>query len=84
MSDDALDAAHDASEAEVDIDVDDPVHTGLQGALPLDVSTGDARVDAAVGRLRALDGLDLADHPAVFTDAHRALQDALVDLDRDA
>jgi hypothetical protein len=57
-------------------------HVGLQGALPLDVRTGDARVDAAVSRLHDLDGAPLADHPGVFTEVHRALQDALVDLDR--
>lgn len=61
-------------------DDDDAIPT--QGALPLDVRTGDAGVDAAVGQLAALDELPVGEHAEVFTAVHRALQDALVDLDR--
>ena len=53
-----------------------------QGALPLGVRTGDARVDAAMQQLADLDALPVTDHAQVFTEVHRALQDALVDLDR--
>jgi hypothetical protein len=64
----------------VHLAADGPVPT--QGALPLAVRTGDADVDAAVARLAVLDGLPIDEHADVFTDVHRALQDALVDLDR--
>jgi hypothetical protein len=45
--------------------------------------TGEPRVDAALDRLRALDGEPLAGHVAVYEDVHRLLQDALSDLDGD-
>lgn len=54
-----------------------------QGLLPLDVQTGDPRVDAAIAELRDLDQLPVSDHPAVFTQVHRALQDAMLTLDQD-
>jgi hypothetical protein len=53
-----------------------------QDALPLGVRTGDARVDAAMVQLADLESLPISDHAQVFTEVHRALQDALVDLDR--
>lgn len=80
---------------ELDVDVDDESvearlsgfdadedRVATQGALPLDVRTGDAGVDAAVAQLRDLDDRPVAEHAEVFTAVHRALQDALVDLDR--
>jgi hypothetical protein len=60
----------------------DEENVATQGALPLDVRTGDAGVDAAVAQLRDLDDRPVAEHAEVFTAVHRALQDALVDLDR--
>ncbi len=45
--------------------------------------TGEPDVDAAVQRLDGLDDLPVADHVAVFDDAHRQLQDALADLDEE-
>jgi hypothetical protein len=54
-----------------------------QGALPLDVRTGDPRVDAAVAALRDLDDLPVAEHAGIFTQVHRDLQDALLTLDQD-
>lgn len=60
----------------------DEAHVPTQGALPLDMRTGDAGVDAAVAQLAALDDRPVAEHAEVFTAVHRALQDALVDLDR--
>ena len=53
-----------------------------QGALPLDVKTGDPRVDAAVSSLRDLDHMPVSDHAEVFTQVHRDLQDALLTLDQ--
>jgi hypothetical protein len=50
--------------------------------LPLAVSTGDADVDRTLARLADLEGLPLAEHADLFTQVHRGLQDALVDLDR--
>lgn len=66
---------------EVDLGIDEE-RVATQGALPLDVRTGDAGVDAAVSQLRDLDDRPVAEHAEVFTAVHRALQDALVDLDR--
>jgi hypothetical protein len=40
-------------------------------------STGDARVDDALGRLADLDGLPVHEHPAVFGQMYEALADAL-------
>jgi hypothetical protein len=54
-----------------------------QGLLPLDVQTGDPRVDAAIAELRDLEQLPVSDHPDVFTQVHRALQDAMLTLDQD-
>ena len=45
-------------------------------------STGDPRVDGAVGRLADLAASDITEHPAVLEDVHRRLHDALADLDR--
>ena len=62
-------------------DVDD-ARIPSQGALPLDVQTGDSRVDAAVSGLRELDRLPVSEHAEVFTQVHRDLQDALLTLDQ--
>lgn len=43
-------------------------------------STGDPRVDEAVGRLAELAALPAAGHPAVFEYVHRRLEEALGDL----
>jgi hypothetical protein len=52
-----------------------------QGSL-FAASTGDPRVDGAVGRLADLTTSDITEHPAVLEDVHRRLHDALADLDR--
>jgi hypothetical protein len=46
-------------------------------------TTGDERVDAALARLTELDQAPLTEHPAVFADVHRRLQEALTGLDED-
>jgi hypothetical protein len=63
-------------------DASTSVEPARQGALPLAVSTGDESVDRTLSALADLDGLPLEEHAAVFTQVHRGLQDALVDLDR--
>ena len=52
--------------------------------LPLAVPTswtptGDVRVDSAVELVADLSDLPLADHPEVYEDVHRRLQQALAD-----
>lgn len=47
-------------------------------------STGDARVDAALYRLDALDEFPVAEHVAQFDAIHKALQDALTAIDDDS
>lgn len=47
-------------------------------------TTGDERVDAALARLTALEQAPLTEHPAVFADVHRRLQEALTGLDEAA
>ena len=44
-------------------------------------TTGDARVDDALGRLGDLTGLPVAEHLPVYEDVQRRLHDALADLD---
>ena len=44
-------------------------------------TTGDERVDAALARLTELEQAPLTEHPAVFDDVHRRLQEALTGLD---
>jgi hypothetical protein len=44
-------------------------------------TTGDERVDAAMARLGELEATPLAEHPAIFQDVHRRLQDALTGID---
>lgn len=44
-------------------------------------TTGDARVDDALGRLGDLSGLPVAEHLPVYEDVQRRLHDALADLD---
>jgi hypothetical protein len=46
-------------------------------------TTGDERVDAAMARLGELEGAPPAEHPAIFQDVHRRLQDALTGIDGD-
>lgn len=46
------------------------------GGVP---STGEPRVDAALAPLRRLPDLPVADHPDVYDEVHRGLQDALAD-----
>ncbi|HSK55369.1 MAG TPA: hypothetical protein VK908_08950 [Jiangellales bacterium] len=41
------------------------------------MSTDDARVVAALARLQELDDLPVGEHPAVYDEVHRALQDVL-------
>jgi hypothetical protein len=55
-----------------------PGSASAAGARP---GTGDARVDEAVARLADLDGLPVAEHPAVFDYVHERLTEALGDLD---
>lgn len=43
------------------------------------LSTGDAGVDEALGRLTELDGLPVGEHVRVFEAVHAALQDRLAD-----
>ncbi|MCO6007959.1 hypothetical protein NE236_23550 [Actinoallomurus purpureus] len=47
-------------------------------------TTGDERVDAALARLTELEQAPLTEHPAVFADVHRRLQEALTGLDEGA
>ena len=51
--------------------------------LPLEISTGDPRVDAAVAQLQGLDSSSVDEHPAVFAAVHEELQAALNTLDQD-
>jgi hypothetical protein len=44
-------------------------------------TTGDERVDAAMDRLGELAGAPTADHPEIFQDVHRRLQEALTGID---
>ena len=44
-------------------------------------STGEPRVDAALGRLDELAGRPVTEHRAVFEDVHRRLRDVLGELD---
>jgi hypothetical protein len=46
--------------------------------------TGNADVDAVVGSLAALDGLPIAEHVAVFEQAHESLRRTLAGAGQDA
>ncbi|RAY13862.1 hypothetical protein DPM19_16255 [Actinomadura craniellae] len=46
-------------------------------------SSGDARVDAALGRLDELAGRPVAEHVEIFEDVHQRLQDVLVSADQE-
>lgn len=59
--------------------VDEPAEAFARPEAP---DTGDARVDAVLVPLAALADAPIAEHPAVYDDVHRGLQDALADLDR--
>jgi len=75
--------AHEAVDTDLGTGADfDDERIPSQGALPLDVQTGDSRVDAAVSGLRELDQLPVSEHAEVFTQVHRDLQDALLTLDQ--
>jgi hypothetical protein len=52
-------------------------------ASPEPPRTDEEVVDAAIDRLGALEELPVAEHVAVFDEAHRMLQDSLADLDED-
>ncbi len=49
-----------------------------------DAGTGNADVDAVVGSLAALDGLPVAEHVAVFEQAHESLRRTLAGAGQDA
>ena len=54
-------------------------------ALVVDVEeTGNAAVDAVVGSLAALDGLPVAEHVAVFEQAHESLRRTLAGAGQDS
>jgi hypothetical protein len=53
----------------------------VDGSEPEAGGTGDARVDAALARLDALDELPVAEHVAQYDALHRTLQDALATID---
>ncbi|CAB4878101.1 unannotated protein [freshwater metagenome] len=55
----------------------------LDPQLAVPVDTGDPRVDEALKVLRELDQAYIAEHPRVFDQVHRALQDAMLTLDQD-
>jgi hypothetical protein len=57
-----------------------PLTTGTRPA-PERPTTGEGQVDAATALLGTIADLPVADHVAVFEDAHRQLHDALADLD---
>jgi hypothetical protein len=44
------------------------------------VPTGDPRVDAAVEQLASVEGMDLADRPAVLEEVHDRLREILGEL----
>jgi hypothetical protein len=44
-------------------------------------STGEPRVDAALGRLADVTSAPVDEHVAIYDDVHRRLQEALADLD---
>jgi len=46
-------------------------------------TAGDARVDAALARLDELPDLPVTEHPSVFDDVHRRLEEVLDELDAD-
>ena len=74
--------AHDGVPDQAEQSVAAEVDAGTQVELDLGiVSTGDARVDAALAELEALAGLPVADHPAVFEGVHQGLHSALTELD---
>ncbi|MFV2174804.1 hypothetical protein ACFHW2_31020 [Actinomadura sp. LOL_016] len=65
MSDEALEAAEVAQEAEFP-------------AAPPPEPTGDPRVDAVLARLGDLAGRPVSEHVDVFEDVHRSLQELLI------
>jgi hypothetical protein len=52
-----------------------------RGEAPALPSTGDERADAAIARLGETAQSPPAEHPAIYEDVHRRLQDTLADLD---
>jgi len=74
--------ARDSAPAEAEQSTAAEIDPGRQVELDLGiVSTGDARVDAALAELEALAGTPVADHPAVFEGVHQGLHSALTELD---
>jgi hypothetical protein len=61
----------------------EPVSSGEPAPVPggQRAATGDPRVDAALARLGDLAGLPVTEHPRVFDDVHRRLEDVLDELD---
>jgi hypothetical protein len=51
-----------------------------QQAVPAPEPASDPRVDEVVAGLRALDGLDLAEHPAILQEVHGRLREILGEL----
>jgi hypothetical protein len=49
------------------------------GAPEQEETTGDARVDGALAGLDELEGLPVADHPAVFEHVHQVLMETLAE-----
>jgi hypothetical protein len=75
VADEADDLAADASPEAVD---DDAVATTEDAPVE---STGVASVDAAIERLRDLEGAPVEGHVEIFDDVQRRLHDALAELD---
>jgi hypothetical protein len=78
---------HDVAEHELHEEEPGPGPTGEEqpgppgGEPPALPSTGDERVDAAIARLGETAQSPPAEHPAIYEDVHRRLQDTLADLD---
>ena len=58
-----------------------PASPDVPAAEPRTPATGEARVDEALARLDELPGLPVTEHPAVFEQVHRRLQEVLGELD---
>jgi hypothetical protein len=58
----------------------EPAAARQAAGLAAQPSTGDARVDEALGRLGELAELPVAEHPAVFEHVHRRLAEALGEI----
>jgi hypothetical protein len=58
-------------------------HPASGELAPEPPTSGDPRVDAALARLDELPGVPVTEHPRVFDDVHRRLEDVLDELDAD-